>query len=659
MATTDEKLRITVDASLEILRREMENGRRVIERFSSTTQSQLAVVEQAFARVGQLVKPVVALFAVDRLVAFGSGVVDVSLKFAGFERALTAITGSSKAAQDSLEDLRAIADRTGYRMADLAQRYVSLTAAAKGTVVQGELQRRLFEATTRTGAAYGLTAERLSDSFYALEQIVSKGKVQMEELRGQLGDALPGAFQIAARAMGVTTSQLSDMLKKGALLSEDFIPRFTAQLEKELPASIENPRAAFGRLGTAFDDFRLSLADTGFIDAVVSGLTTLTSVARDAALQIRGITNLWRDGNVLDIFTLSGDSLAREGDPVVRVRRLTEELRKQTAIRKELQAAAAIDEKDQSGFFDDPTLRRQRAYRVAQAVQEERAALQRLQSALADKGFNNRLISSKTAGAPAAGGAAILAAAAEKKARPAKAERTLQDQVNEFLAAKPGKAIDESWVKPLEDLRDVSDLARDRWERLLASMSQRIPTPQADAIAAGVEAAAEASKRFADTVVNAFDAIAFQGASAGDVIKRLALQLLVVEPLLKSIRAASERLFEGIWAGGGGGRGGLLGGVLGGLFGGFFAEGGTLAAGRWGIVGERGPELIGPYAQPVTVSPMARAAGASVTYNIDARGSTDPAETQRIVVAALAAATPSIIDRATAKTMDQFSRRRI
>lgn len=649
MATTDEKLRITVDASLEILRREMENGRRVIERFSSTTQSQLAVVEQAFARVGQLVKPVVALFAVDRLVAFGSGVVDVSLKFAGFERALTAITGSSKAAQDSLEDLRAIADRTGYRMADLAQRYVSLTAAAKGTVVQGELQRRLFEAATRTGAAYGLTAERLSDSFYALEQIVSKGKVQMEELRGQLGDALPGAFQIAARAMGVTTAQLSDMLKEGALLSEDFIPRFTAQLEKELPASIENPRAAFGRLGTAFDDFRLSLADTGFIDAVVSGLTTLTSVARDAALQIRGIVALARDGNFGDLLTLSGDNLAAVGDPVGRVRHYTEELRKLTAARKEADAAAA---KSRVVFDLEYGTR-------SDLRHDELEALKRLQRALGDQKFRNRLSPLAVPAAPPAARRPAAPEDAEKKAHPARPERTLQDQVNEFLAAKPGKAIDESWVKPLEDLRDVSDLARDRWERLLASMSQRIPTPQADAIAAGVEAAAEASKRFADTVVNAFDAIAFQGASAGDVIRRLALQLLVVEPLLKSIRAASERLFEGIWAGGGGGHGGLLGGVLGGLFGGFFAEGGTLAAGRWGIVGERGPELIGPYAQPVTVSPMARAGGASVTYNIDARGSNDPAETQRIVVAALAAATPSIVDRATAKTMDQFSRRRI
>ncbi len=63
--------------------------------------------------------------------------------------------------------------------------------------------------------------------------MISKGKVSAEELRGQLGERLPGAFQIAARASGVTTSQLDEMLQKGQVLSEEFLPLFAAQLEKE------------------------------------------------------------------------------------------------------------------------------------------------------------------------------------------------------------------------------------------------------------------------------------------------------------------------------------------------------------------------------------------------------------------------------------------
>lgn len=45
-------------------------------------------------------------------------------------------------------------------------------------------------------------------------------------------------------------------------------------------------------------------------------------------------------------------------------------------------------------------------------------------------------------------------------------------------------------------------------------------------------------------------------------------------------------------------------GILGSLFGGAFADGGTLGAGKWGIAGERGPEII---RGPASITPMAAA----------------------------------------------------
>lgn len=74
---------------------------------------------------------------------------------------------------------------------------------------------------------------------------------------------------------------------------------------------------------------------------------------------------------------------------------------------------------------------------------------------------------------------------------------------------------------------------------------------------------------------------------------------------------------------GGGGIGGVVSGVwdtvksigssIGDFFGGFFANGGTLGAGKWGIAGENGPELI---SGPANITPMG--GGSSVTYNINA-----------------------------------------
>ncbi len=49
------------------------------------------------------------------------------------------------------------------------------------------------------------------------------------------------------------------------------------------------------------------------------------------------------------------------------------------------------------------------------------------------------------------------------------------------------------------------------------------------------------------------------------------------------------------------------------IFGGFFANGGTLGAGKFGIAGERGPELV---SGPAQITPLT--AGAEITYNINA-----------------------------------------
>jgi len=50
-------------------------------------------------------------------------------------------------------------------------------------------------------------------------------------------------------------------------------------------------------------------------------------------------------------------------------------------------------------------------------------------------------------------------------------------------------------------------------------------------------------------------------------------------------------------------------------FGGFFANGGTLGAGKWGIAGERGPELI---TGPANITPMQNQQPVTVNYNISA-----------------------------------------
>lgn len=72
---------------------------------------------------------------------------------------------------------------------------------------------------------------------------------------------------------------------------------------------------------------------------------------------------------------------------------------------------------------------------------------------------------------------------------------------------------------------------------------------------------------------------------------------------------------------GGGGLGGLVDSAIGGIkkmFGGFFAEGGTLPAGKWGIVGEKGPEVI---KGPASIRPLsANSGGGDIVFNFAVNG---------------------------------------
>lgn len=82
-----------------------------------------------------------------------------------------------------------------------------------------------------------------------------------------------------------------------------------------------------------------------------------------------------------------------------------------------------------------------------------------------------------------------------------------------------------------------------------------------------------------------------------------------VKGVFSSIGDTVGNIFSG---GGAGGGGGFFSG-LSDLFGGFFANGGMLGAGKFGIAGENGPELI---SGPAQVTPMGGTT--NVTYNINA-----------------------------------------
>jgi len=160
------------------------------------------------------------------------GVIRVRLELERMENALKFAEGSAGKAEEALSLIKKTSSELGLNITKTGKQFALLSAATQGTVFQGRLARDLFLAVAKASAALGLSADDTAGIFRAFQQMISKGSVQAEELRGQLGERLPGAFRLAAKAMGTSTRGLAKMLEKGEVLASDLLPRLIPLLDE-------------------------------------------------------------------------------------------------------------------------------------------------------------------------------------------------------------------------------------------------------------------------------------------------------------------------------------------------------------------------------------------------------------------------------------------
>ena len=204
--------------------------------------------------------------------------VNVALAFDRANKSLVAATGSQQAAGREMAFVSAEADRLGLVLKDAGQAYARLSAASRGTSLAGQQTRDIFSAIAESSTVLGLSAEETTGTLKALQDMISKGTVQAEELRGQLGDRLPGAFQLAARAMGVSTAELGKMLESGKVMAADLLPKLADELRKTfgpgLVNAVNSAQANLNRLRNMVDQVKGALGE-GFLAGFLAGFADL------------------------------------------------------------------------------------------------------------------------------------------------------------------------------------------------------------------------------------------------------------------------------------------------------------------------------------------------------------------------------------------------
>ena len=245
----------------------------------------------------------------------GKQVLDASLQMDRLNKAYATITGSSSAAQNQLDYLYDVTQRLGLQFQGTAEAAKGFFAAGKDSALKDHLNG-IFESVSMAGSALALSKDQMDGVFLALGQMISKGKVQAEELRGQLGERLPGAFDMAAKAMGVTTAKLDDMLKKGQVTAEEMLPKLAKVLHDDFAVAAaeasQGLQGQLNRLSTEWTRFQASLLNGDAAAKVMKQLASGMKVLADHGAEIASIVGkgiqwaVWTAGVYAAIKALSG-----------------------------------------------------------------------------------------------------------------------------------------------------------------------------------------------------------------------------------------------------------------------------------------------------------------------------------------------------------------
>lgn len=258
-------------------------------RQTSNTLNNIKVSADLLTRAFQfLAARMVAAFSINAVINFGNSVVDVERKMELLQNRINFVFDSANAGSLAFTRLRKMSLELGIEFSSLAEGFASFGIAAKMAGFSASETEKVFSRVAVGLRAAGAGSLQTQRAFYALQQMLSKGVVAAEELRRQLGEALPGASDLMTQAYNrlhpgqeLTNRQFTKMLEEGKIISKEILPEFSKVIEEVFAPALSGKQnsldASIQRVTTELERFKQSLANflptktifnilTGFFD---------------------------------------------------------------------------------------------------------------------------------------------------------------------------------------------------------------------------------------------------------------------------------------------------------------------------------------------------------------------------------------------------------
>jgi len=213
---------------------------------------------------------------------FSKSIIQAAASLQSTQLRLAAVTGSMAKANEVFSSLNAKFGPAGLDVGILTDGFVRLAASGLSL----DKTRETIDALANATAAFGGDSQQLQRAVIGISQVVGKGTLQMEELRQQIGEAVPVAIKLMATEAGVSVAKFTQMVSKGMIDSETAVRLFTEGSKKAFGDFASNLGATLtGSIGRIQSEFTAGLgkllANTNFGDRLVELFNTAANAIRD------------------------------------------------------------------------------------------------------------------------------------------------------------------------------------------------------------------------------------------------------------------------------------------------------------------------------------------------------------------------------------------
>lgn len=185
-----------------------------------------------------------------------------------------------KAAAEDMQYIVDMAQNAPFAMQALTDSFVKFRSAGLDPT-DGSLK-----ALVDSVARFGGESELLKRAAVAVQQMSGKGVVSMEELRQQLGEAVPNAMKAMADAAGITMGELTKAVSTGTVEAKQALSLMfvglRAENENAAKDMMQTYTGALAQLQTSFTLFADRVGQAGYLDSLSKGMKELASIMNSA-----------------------------------------------------------------------------------------------------------------------------------------------------------------------------------------------------------------------------------------------------------------------------------------------------------------------------------------------------------------------------------------